>query len=86
MRPADSSYDRLFASATAALLAACRAAGYAVSTPTTGAVLLTRAGRTLTIPPDAWDRLCAWPLADALDALADAFRGPLAPVGAAGDT
>ena len=71
MRPSDSAYDRRFGQLTTMLLAALRQEGYTVEAPVTGHVLVTGQGRTLDLAPADWDRLCTWPVADAIAAVAD---------------
>jgi hypothetical protein len=76
MRSSDSAYDRRFGQATVELLAALRQAGYAVATPVTGHVLVTGQGRTLDVSPAEWDRLCTWPVEEAVAAVAERLAAP----------
>jgi hypothetical protein len=77
MRPVDSAVDQAAARATRALLAALRQEGYAVDAPVTGHVLVTGQGRTLDLAPAEWDRLCAWPIDEAVAAVAERLAAPV---------
>jgi len=68
--------DGTFVRATRTLLAALRQEGYAVETPGTGHVLVTGQGRTLDLAPAEWDRLCTWPVEEAVAAIAEWLAAP----------
>jgi len=76
MRPSDSAYDRWSGQATTMLLVALRQVGYAVDAPVTGHVLVTGQGRTLALAPADWDRLCTWPVEEAVAAVAERLAAP----------
>jgi hypothetical protein len=65
------SQDGLFARATQALIAALRADGYHIETPTTGHVLVSRGDRTLDLDPATWDRIAAMGVQDGRDEIAE---------------
>jgi hypothetical protein len=76
MRPVDSTVDQAAARATRALLAALRQEGYLLDTPVTGHVYVRGHGRTLDLAPAEWDRLCTWPVEEAVAAVAERLAAP----------
>jgi len=76
MRPADSAYDQAAARAARALLATLRQEGYLLDTPVTGHVYIRGHGRTLDLAPADWDRLCTWPVEEAVAAVAEWLAAP----------